>query len=111
MNPYMFVFEAVPEETNERCKEIAGALVHVWVMSDSMEAAKIIATANIKSYHWDVKGIEHEFVIQPEQISRLHKREAALYHLALKNGIASEYIAHPKVPRPDNVVGIQRLER
>lgn len=98
MAPFMFVINAVPKLTNENFKDIAGAKVHVWVLSDSKESAKTRAVNYIEKYLWDVKDFEYELEISQEQLRNLHKDEAALYLKAHQSGIAADFVAYPKIP-------------
>ena len=112
MKPYMFVFNAIPTSSNKECKDIAGGRVHIWVMEENLETAKIRALTDIASYHWKVTGVEYESEILPEQFSHLHESEALLYHKALQNGIAADYLASPvKQGSPDDPVVIRKLDR
>lgn len=108
----MFVFSAIPTSSNKDCKDIAGAKVHIWVMEENLETARIRALTDITSYHWEVTDVEYESEILPKQLSYLHESEALLYHKALQNGIAADYLAFPvKQGSPDDPVVIRKLDR
>jgi hypothetical protein len=62
----MFVIDAVPAPANEDCKDIAGAKVHVWVLTDCMKSAKTRAVNCVERYLWEVKSFEHELEISQE---------------------------------------------
>ncbi|NTW72887.1 MAG: hypothetical protein HGA49_11695 [Eubacteriaceae bacterium] len=109
MKPYMFVIKAVPLPTNEDCKDIAGAKVHIWVFADSKENAKVRAMNYIMKLLWEIKDFEYEFEIRQEQIPNLHEDEAVLYRKALQYGIAADFLAHPKVPGNPGDPVIKRL--
>lgn len=112
MNPYMFAINVVPTPDNKDCEDIAGAIAHIWVISEDKESAKIRAVDYITSYLWKIINFEHEFEIRQEQIPELHEAEASLYKKACQYGIAAEYIAHPKVPgNPDDPVILRKLQK
>jgi hypothetical protein len=94
----MFVIDAVPLPTNTELSDIAGARVHVWVISNDKESAKIRALDYIAMYQWKVSTVERELEIQPEQISGFHEAEIALYLKAQQFGIAADFLAYPKSP-------------
>lgn len=96
MNPYMFVINAIPQSNNKEHEDLAGAKVHIWVISDDRETAKIRAIDYITKYHWEVTSVEYELLIQPEQIPNLHNNEALLYKKALQYGISADFVAYPK---------------
>jgi hypothetical protein len=98
MSPYLFVINIVPSPENKDCQDIAGAKAHVWTISDDKEKAKLRAIEYIKKTHWQIVEFEYEFEIHEQQIPKLHEDEARLYNMALRYGIAADYIAYPKIP-------------
>ncbi|AIQ73907.1 hypothetical protein NST28_11825 [Paenibacillus sp. FSL R10-2791] len=102
MNPYMFVIDAIPAPTNKDCEDIAGARVHVWVISKDKENAKLQAMDYITSYLWTITNIEYELEIQHEQILDLGEDETQLYRKACQFGIAADFLAYPKIPKDRN---------
>ncbi|WP_238650026.1 hypothetical protein [Paenibacillus piscarius] len=111
MNPYMFVINAIPAPSNKDCEDIAGARVHIWVISEDKESAKIRALDYITKYLWEVKNVEYEFEIQQELIQKLGEDELRLYQKALLYGIAADFLAHPRIPgNPDDPAVKRRLD-
>lgn len=111
MKPYMFVIDAVPLSSNKTCQDIAGGKVHIWVIADDKETAKIQALEYIAKYFWKATNIEREFEIQQEQLPRLHEDEELLYRKALLYGIAADFLAYPKKPgNPTDPVVYRKLE-
>jgi len=100
LNSYVFIINAVPSPSNNDCANLAGANVHIWVISGDREKAKIEALDYVSSYLWDVVSVEREFEIWPEQIPVLPEREATLYQRALQHRIAADFLAYPK-PKAD----------
>lgn len=99
MNRFMFVIRAVPLPTNTQCENIAGGIVHIWVISkNDKESAKLQALDYITKYQWKVMNFEHEFEIHESLIPDLGEEELLLYHKACRFGIAADFLAHPKVP-------------
>lgn len=92
MRPFMFVIRSTPLPENRNYGKIAGAFVHVWVISTDLSSAQEIAYTFIRHYLWTPEEIEHAFEIEPEQISSLHKDEIALYRQALKFGVAADFV-------------------
>lgn len=97
MNPYMFVFKAIPLPTNQNFEMVAGANVHIWVIDKNIKSAVKRAIDYVNKYLWEVQSIEHEFEITQEQIDSLHTLEAQLYNNALLNGISADFLAWPNI--------------
>ena len=93
MKPYMFRAQAVPMPQSKDSLTLKHAFVHIWVMSDSIEKAKARAIKYIEDTLWEVKEVDLEIDVQPEQIQQLGKSEARLFRQASKLGIAADYIA------------------
>ena len=96
LNPYMFVINVIPTMENEFYKDVAGAKVHIWVISSDIETAKLRAISYNEKFLWKIINFEYEFEIREEQIPKLHEDELRLYQSALRHGIAADYIAHSK---------------
>ncbi|WP_375104097.1 hypothetical protein ACDZ28_04205 [Paenibacillus sp. RS8] len=94
----MFAIDAIPAPSNKDCDDIAGARVHIWVISKDKEGAKIRALDYITNYHWEVTNVEYEFEIQQALIPNLGVDELRLYQNALLYGISADFLAHPKIP-------------
>ncbi len=105
MQPFMFVIHSVPLPKNKNYKTIHKALVHIWVMDESIQAAQDKAFAYIKSFNWNPLRTEHAFQINEEQIASLHPDEARLYQKAILYGIAADFLASPiREKAPDSPV-------
>ena len=109
MLPFMFVIDGVPLPENHNYSTIGGAKIHIWVMDKEIESAKDKAISYVSQYIWHAQGIEYAFEILPEQIRELDISEATLYQKELRNGIAADFLAYPKVDgNPDDPILIGR---
>lgn len=109
MYPFMFVIKGIPLPENHNYGTIGGANIHIWVMSDNLSNAKDNALSFIQEYLWKPQSVEHAFEILPGQISQLHEDEAKLYHKALQNGIAADFLAYPVVDgNPNDPIKVGR---
>jgi len=95
--PHFFKIKARPKFKNS---DLAGAYIHIWVMAETLEAAESRATHYVSEHLWEIEAVEFGARMQPEQIARLDKPEAANHQNALKNGIAAEIHAWPEKDRP-----------
>jgi hypothetical protein len=93
----MFVINGIPLPTNHNYEIVGGAKIHIWVMDSSIESARRRAFDYINEYLWQPQDIEYEFEISQEQLLNLHSSEALLYQKALRNDLAAEFVAWPKV--------------
>lgn len=98
----MFVFAGIPCAENDKCSDIAGAKIHIWVMDKDHEVAKIRAINYIEDTLWKITNLEHDFSISPEQLDNLHESEYILYKKALEFGIAADFLAYPKKQSDNN---------
>lgn len=96
LKPYFFKINVVPMQENKVYESIAGAIAHIWVISNDKESAKIRTIDYNKKFLWEITSFVYELEIHVEQIPELGEDEYYLYQLALRHGIAAEYIAHPK---------------
>lgn len=100
MNPYMFVIRSIPLPHNKNYRTIRQAIVHVWVMECSINAAQQKALDHIKSLGWNPLKVDNAFSISSELLPRLDKLEADLYQQALSHGISSVFVASPIREKP-----------
>lgn len=96
LKPYFFKINVVPMQENKVYESIAGAIAHIWVISNDRESAKIRAIDYNKKFLWKITSFVYELGIHEEQIPELGEEESYLYHSALRHGIAAEYIAYQK---------------
>lgn len=112
MFPYFFAFEVEPLPENQDCQDVAGAMAHIWVMGPDMDWARTRALLHVAHWKWKVLRTEVELAIQPEQIPGFHDAEIELYHKALRDGVASDFIGWPQNPgTPDDPPIMRKLER
>ncbi len=109
MFPFMLVINGTPLPENHNYNTVGGAKIHIWVMDNDADSAQEKAESFVKQYLWKIQSVEHVLQISPEQLQHLHKAEALLYQKALRNGIAAEFLAYPKVDGdPDDPILIGR---
>lgn len=109
MFPFMFVINGTPLPENHNYSTIGGAKIHIWVMDNNADSAQEKAVSLVKQYLWKIQSVEHVLRISQEQLQHLHEAEALLYQKALRNGIAADFLAYPKVDGdPDDPILICR---
>lgn len=112
MSAFLFVFDGQPKPESSDLSHIAGAKIHIWVISKDMNGARKKALSYIGEYGWDVTGEKYAFDVLPEQIDSLEKSELSLYQRALSHGIAADFLSYPKTEgAPDDPVWISRLKK
>lgn len=109
MFPFMFVINGIPLPENHNYSIVGGAKIHIWVIDENMDSAKNKAISMVEKHLWSVQNIEYAFEIYPKQLHNLHEAEVVLYHRALRDGIAADFLAYPKVDgAPDDPVVVGR---
>lgn len=97
MFPFMLVINGIPLPENHNYNTVERAKIHIWVMDNDADSAQEKAVSLVKQYLWEIKGVEHVLQISQEQLKHLHKAEDLLYQKALRDGIAADFLAYPKV--------------
>lgn len=109
MFPFMLVINGTPLPENHNYNTVGGAKIHIWVMDNDADSAQEKAESYVKQYLWKIQSVEHVLQISPEQLHHLHEAEALLYQKALRNGIAADFLAYPRVDgNPDDPILIGR---
>lgn len=109
MFPFMLVINGTPLPENHNYNTVGGAKIHIWVMDNDADSAQEKAESYVKQYLWKIQSVEHVLQISPEQLQHLHEAEALLYQKALRNGIAADFLAYPRVDgNPDDPILIGR---
>ena len=107
MKPFMFVFTGKPSPEKTELAHIKDAIIHVWVIDESLESARRRAVSYVTGLQWSVESTEFESEMLPSQLQGLHKDEALLYRRALRLGMAADFVASPKVDGdPDDPIWI-----
>lgn len=96
MPAYLFIFEAHPTTAAIPEEDIAGAMVHVWVVWDSLGEAERYAREFILDYGWIIDVVAHRFQPTDLQVAHLDDSELRNYKMALRDGISADFIAWPK---------------
>ncbi len=110
MRPFFFVIRAEPTEAAVSAQDIAGAIVHIWVMDSSLEQAEARARSYILDYAWIALKTDYAFEINDKQIASLGAEERTLYQKALRHGIAADFLGYPKKARSDGMIEIRSLK-
>lgn len=105
MLPFMLVINGLPLPENHNYSTVGGAKIHIWVMDNDADSAQEKAISLVKQYLWEIQSVEYVLQISQEQLQHLHEAEALLYQKALRNGIAADFLAYPKVDgNPDDPI-------
>lgn len=96
MPAYLFVFEAQPTRAAVPTEDIAGAMVHVWVVWKSLDEAERHAREFVRDCDWVIDAVTHRLQPTDAQIARLEDSELGNYNRALRAGISADFIAWPK---------------
>lgn len=96
MPAYLFVLEAHPTKAAVPEEDIAGAMVHVWVVWPSLDEAERHAREFVLDSGWIIDTVAHRLQPTDVQIARLHDSELGNYKRALRDGISADFIAWPK---------------
>lgn len=109
MFPFMLVINGTPLPENHNYNTVGGAKIHIWVMDNDADSAQEKAESFVKQYLWKIQSVEHVLQISQGQLPYLHEAEALLYQKALRDGIAADFLAYPKVDSdPDDPILIGR---
>lgn len=87
MDAYYFIFEVEPQPENQMIAHVSRAVVHVWVLSTQLSAAREIALEALQSESWKVTGEKEGYLPAPEQIEGLEAEELSNYQTAQTKGI------------------------
>ena len=96
MPAYLFIFEAHPTRAAVPTEDIAGAMVHVWVVWNSPDEAERHAREFVRDCDWVIDAVTHRLQPTDAQIARLDDAELGSYNRALRSGISADFIAWPK---------------
>lgn len=102
MTMFRFGFSVEPTSATPQADDIARADAEVWVLESDIEAAETKARSYLMDYSWIVKHIEYSEML-PDELCPDPDRDtisASLFRKAEIHGIAANFYAVPKVPRP-----------
>lgn len=110
MAVYCFSIPCEPTSASPQAADIKAAIAHVWVVDETIGAAEIKARSHLLDYAWIPTSIEYALEPTPEQIAQLDEEEQALHRRALREGIASLFLAWPKIEgRDDDPIEIRSM--
>lgn len=93
MRAYLIVFEAHPTRAAVPTKDLAGAIVHLWVMAKSVKEAERRGRGYVSDHHWVIDAVAHRLQPSRAQVARLGDEELQNYTSALRYGISAHFIA------------------
>jgi len=105
--PFFFVINAEPTAASSAAQDVKYALVHIWVIASSLEAAKTKAMAYLMDYAWIAKEVEFECVPDDGQIAHLDTDEKHNYLKAVRFGLSAQFLAVPKADRPQGEIEVR----
>ncbi len=93
MGMYFLYFTAEPTTDSPEYGKIQPGYAHVWVQANSPEIAEFIAEGYMAREK--LKPLTLEFVVDSRdmRLDDLGAAEASLYHRALKNGVALDFVS------------------
>ena len=102
MQTYFFIFEVEPTSASPRAQDIKASLANIFVMAPSHAEAEARARAHLMEYAWVVKSLDTAVEPSLERIAQCDASVIALHQKALREGLASEFVAWPKVEGKDD---------
>lgn len=94
---FLIVLEAKPTSAATGAHDIAGGNFSFFVQSETVEKAETLARERVLAYAWIPTSLEQATEPTPEQIAACDDSVTALHRKALREGIAFDVIAWPKV--------------
>ena len=94
--PFRFVVKVYPTINHPQSETIGWTYAHAIVFDGEIENATARLWLALKAAHWQVKDIECADVMPPSQLTEGGTAELALYHRAVQQGFAVDYVANPK---------------
>jgi hypothetical protein len=111
LHVYCFSIPCEPTSASPQAADVRAAIAEVWVVDKSISAAEIKARSHLLDYAWIPTSVQHALEPTPEQIARLDESSQALRRKALRQGVASLFVAWPKIEgREDDPIEVRSFE-
>ncbi|MDD2462982.1 MAG: hypothetical protein PHI97_03225 [Desulfobulbus sp.] len=91
MYSYYFVLEVEPQVENPLIAHVSRAVVHLWVLSTTINEARDIALRSLEADRWELTAEKEAYLPTPEQIDELEAEKLSNYQAAQSKGIHATF--------------------